>query len=88
MRIMDYKMYTYAVKYTYSAHVRDNFGDITGHKQDATTNFTAQVVAKSRAMADAWIRERYNADYLDHKDFSSHYINEDKAPYLLIEYAG
>lgn len=87
MRILDYKMYTYVVSYVYRAHVRDDLGETTGRMMTITTTLTEKVVACSRAMADAWIRERHNASYLNHKDFEFRLIEEQSAPHLLIEYA-
>ena len=88
MIIRDYTMYTYTVSYVYRAHVRDELGETTGEMKDVSTGFFVKVVARSRAMADAWVQERHNAEYQSHKDFTLTLIEESEAPHLLIEFTG
>ena len=88
MRILDYKMYTFAVRYMARVHVRDDMGETTGQMENNEIRTRPVVVAKSRALAEAWVNERYNAAYRGHKDFVLSLIDEQAAPHLLIEYTG
>lgn len=88
MRINDYKMFTYVVTYTARAHVRDELGETTGQMTAQKVQVHFKVVARSRAVADAWVKERHNAGYQGHKDFTFHCTAVEEAPNLLIEYAG
>lgn len=88
MRVSEYKMYSYTVIYTVRVHVRDEFGETTGQMKEKEVRTRPMIVAKSRALADAWIRERYNASYQDHKDFAFRLISEQAAPHMLMESTG
>lgn len=84
--LRNYKMFTYEGGYTYPAHVRDEvYQEPTGHMVDTPTTFKDSVVARTRALADAWIEEHHNPGYLSHTNFEYRLIDEQPAPYMLIE---
>ncbi len=88
MRMLDYKMYTFEGSYTFRDHVRDSLGETTGQMVDALATFAVMVVARTYAMAELWIEQRYNASHQNRKDFDFRLINTQPAPHLLIEWTG
>lgn len=81
----DYKMYTYEVGYTYTSYVRDDHGESTGESHDAAAAFKPVVVARNQTIADAWVRERFDADHMDHREFEMRLIDKQPAPHLILE---
>lgn len=88
MRVSDYKMYTFAVRYLTRVHVRDDMGETTGQMETNEIRTRPTVVARSLAMAEAWVKERYNADYQKHEGFACRLIDTQAAPHMLIESTG
>jgi len=83
--LRDYKTYTYEVGYTYTSFMRDEDGNVVGDGRDEAVAHKPVVVAKSQAVADAWVRERYNASYQSHRDFTMNLIDTQPAPHLILE---
>ena len=86
MKLNDYKMYTFEGGYTYRARVRDELGETTGQMVDTPATFAITVVARTHAMAELWIEQRYNASHQKHKDFDLRLVNTQPAPQMLIEW--
>lgn len=83
--LRDYKMYTYEVGYIYDEFHRNGDGDRFGTAFDAAAAHRAVVVARSAAIAETWVRERYNASYQDHRDFTMNLIDTQPAPHIILE---
>ena len=80
-----HRMFTYEVGYTYSDHIRDDLGDPTGEMTNRPAAHVVRIVARNQTLADAWIEQKYNADYQSHWDFTMRCIDDQPAPYILTE---
>lgn len=83
--LRDYKMYTYNVSYEYDSFAQNSEGERYGPPINATATFKPVVVARSNAVADAWVQEKFDAPYLYHREFTMSIIDTQPAPHLILE---
>lgn len=81
----DYSMFTYEIAYIYTFVPRDGDGEVLGVSRDALMEHTPVVVARSQAIADAWVQEQFNASYQNHRNFEMRLVNRQSAPHLILE---
>lgn len=83
--LRDYRMYTYNVSYEYDSFARNSEGESYGPPINATATFKPVVVARSNTVADAWVREQFNASYQGHREFTMSIVDTQSAPHLILE---